>query len=241
LVPLLALLFTFSLPRLPNTPLLIRPVVPVHKLEHNSLFNHYHLRLALPKTMPKPWLYFLGLWFIAEFGATLVFAFYPLLMKAYGVPTDLAAWGFAVAVAFSLVLYAPVGRFVTKLGAGHMLFLGYCLRAFSLAGLFSVSLLPLPFHIPVALISFALAVLTWSLLSVAGTTLAADSSLPEGEAMGIFSAVSALAGVLGSLTGGLVAHWFGYTSLPLTACLALTLCAALVSFLKRAGSETVLK
>lgn len=241
LVPLLALLFTFSLPHLPNTPLLTRPAVPVHKLEHNSLFNHYHLRLALPKTLPKPWLCFLSLWFLASFGAALVFAFYPLLMKAYGVSTDVAAWSFAAAVALSLALYAPVGRFVTKLGGRHVLFLGCSLRALSLAGLFSVSLLPVPFHIPVALTSFALLVLTWSLLSIAGTTLAADSSLPEGEAMGIFSAVSALAGVLGSLIGGLLAHEFGCSSLPLAACLVLTLCAALVPFLKRAGSETVLK
>lgn len=68
-----------------------------------------------------------------------------------------------------------------------------------------------------ALLLFDVTVVAWSCLSVAGTTLAASLGLPEGEAVGAFSAVGAVAGVTGALLGGVLVRYTGYGALPLAA------------------------
>jgi MFS family permease len=65
-----------------------------------------------------------------------------------------------------------------------------------------------------AVAGFGLVVLAWSLLAVAGSDLAAEgSNLPQGEAMGLYAASGAVAAVIGSLLGGVVATLTGYAGL----------------------------
>lgn len=94
-------------------------------------------------------------------------------------------------------------------------FVAYALLGAVSAGL--ALLLPMAPRGTLALVLFAVTVVAWSLLSVAGTTLAAASALPEGTAMGLYSANGALAGVSGALLGGALVHFFGYGALPLAA------------------------
>jgi len=66
------------------------------------------------------------------------------------------------------------------------------------------------------LLFFLFVVLAWSLLSVAGTALVASLSPEnEGEGMGIFNAVTALAGVVGAALGGWAASLWGYAAIPI--------------------------
>ncbi|HSB80927.1 MAG TPA: hypothetical protein VLM91_19260 [Candidatus Methylomirabilis sp.] len=65
-----------------------------------------------------------------------------------------------------------------------------------------------------ALLAFLFVVLAWSLLSVSGTALTAELSPGgEGQAMGLFNATTAVAGVIGAALGGWVAGRGG-TLLP---------------------------
>ena len=62
---------------------------------------------------------------------------------------------------------------------------------------------------------FLFIVLAWSLLSVSSTALvAALSTRSEGEAMGVFNAVTALSGVIGAALGGWLAEAWGYGAVP---------------------------
>jgi predicted MFS family arabinose efflux permease len=64
-----------------------------------------------------------------------------------------------------------------------------------------------------ALLAFLFVVLAWSLLSVGGTALTARlSPVGEGEGLGIFNAVTAVAGVIGAALGGWVAGQWGYNA-----------------------------
>lgn len=98
-----------------------------------------------------------------------------------------------------------------------MLRVGIAFRAALLLGMALVTLRQFGARELWALLLFTGVVLAWSLINVAGTTLAADSALSEGEAMGLVSANGALAGVSGALIGGVLVRYFGYVALPLAA------------------------
>jgi predicted MFS family arabinose efflux permease len=64
-----------------------------------------------------------------------------------------------------------------------------------------------------ALLAFTFVVLAWSFLSVSGTALTAHlSTIGEGESLGIFNAVTAVAGVMGAVLGGWIAGRWGYNA-----------------------------
>ena len=61
-------------------------------------------------------------------------------------------------------------------------------------------------------------------MSVSGTALAAElSPHGEGQGLGVFNAVNALAGILGALLGGWAASAWGYSSLLALAILGVAL------------------
>jgi predicted MFS family arabinose efflux permease len=80
-------------------------------------------------------------------------------------------------------------------------------------------------HVPViALAGFVLVVLAWPVISVAGTTLAARlTPIGEGAAIGLLSAIGALATVLGTFAGGPLVRGLGYGVLPVMALVGLAL------------------
>lgn len=215
--------FAFRIPRLKPQPLKARPLLP-HSSRHvgvpaAGLMTHYHLPHLRQigrnmKSLGGAFSGFLLIWFLAVMGSSSFFSFYPTLMpNVYGVSPNLASWGYAGAVALSLFLYRVAGSWSQTHGAGRVLRAGLALRAFAYVGLGVLVLdrAASGSQAVLALALFAVVVLAWSLLSVAGTNLAAGlSQLPEGEALGFFNAVAAVAGISGSLLGSAVAASIGY-------------------------------
>ena len=94
-----------------------------------------------------------------------------------------------------------------------MLQTGLGLRLFAFLDMMSLRLANFDGRQWLALSGFALVVLAWSLLSVSGTTLTADlAPIGEGAGMGIFNAITAVAGVIGAAAGGWVAKSWGYNA-----------------------------
>ena len=83
----------------------------------------------------------------------------------------------------------------------------------AVAGLLGLGLVQFGGASWLALGAFLLIVLSWSLLTVSGTALTAKlSPVGEGEGMGIYNAVTAAAGVLGSVLGGWAAGLWSYNA-----------------------------
>ena len=98
------------------------------------------------------------------------------------------------------------------------------MRLLAFVGLYALGVSPAGGHRHLALLGFMVIVLCWALLSVSSTALTARLALyNEGEGMGLFNAVTSLAGVLGAACGGWLAVQWGYNAAAGLAVVGITL------------------
>jgi len=160
-----------------------------------------------------PFGWMLAAWIPAYAGTAVIFALYPVLFQhAFGVPASSSSLAFAVIVLVSLPLF-PVAAAVSQRHGPAMAMAGALAARVvllgALAGLASVGRVPAV--LPLA--AFAGIMFAWSFLSVASPELTGQL-LPgaEGDAQGLLNASSGIAGLLGSVLGGVVAGHLGYTA-----------------------------
>ncbi len=186
------------------------PVASPQRLYHALSWDGVR---ALGGSLTSPFAGFLAAWLLSFSGAAAIFALYPVWMQhAFGIGPVLSSPGFALAAAAGLLLYTPSGRWSARSGPVPVLQTGLILR---LAAVISLAVLQLTrFGLgALALGGFFVIVLAWSLLSVSSTAWAAQlSPAGEGEGLGLFNGVTALASVIGAGLGGWVASVWGYTA-----------------------------
>jgi MFS family permease len=214
-------------PRIPAAPLARRPSF-VGAARHaewppGSPQRMYHqpgagsLRWLRAAMSPRFALLLAG-WLASFTGSAAFFSLYPVLMQGeYGVSSGRASIGFAVAAAVGLLLYAPAGRWAGRKGPLSLVRFGLGLRLAAFLLLWGLTLAPLPLRGWGAVSAFLLVVLAWSFLGVGSTALVAELSHGEGQGMGIFNAVTAFGGVIGSAAGGWAAGARGYAAVPVLA------------------------
>jgi MFS family permease len=195
-----------------------------------SFYHHLNIKALkhLAHSLVSPLGLFLFAWFVSFGGVAAFFSLYPVLMNhVYGVNPSISSVGFAVAATAALFLYAPSGKWSKKIGAMNVLRTGLIIRIFAFLVLFVIGIISLEINGPMALVAFGLAVIAWSLLSVAGTEITAQFSAEhEGEGLGLFNASTAVAGVAGAVIGGWSAGIWGYTIVPV-----LGICGAVIGLL----------
>jgi MFS family permease len=225
------------LSRLTPKPVLFYPARNGEWARHapQHLYHHAYFQALrqLAPALRSPFGLFLGTWLLSLLGSSAFFALYPVLAReVFGIAPLLSSSALALAVSLRLVLYVPVGHWSCRLGPACVLRWALGLRLLTFVGLFGLGLLPTNSHGRLALLGFILIMLCWALLSVSSTALTAHLAPGnQGESMGLFNAVSALAGVLGATLGGWLAAQWGYNAasglavvgLTLGLCLSLTL------------------
>ncbi len=153
----------------------------------------------------------LAAWLPAYAGSAIIFSLYPVLFRnAFGIATATSALAFAVIVFVSLPLFVLAGRVSQRFGPAPS-------SRPPTPGASSCSprwpCSPPPAHVPAVLplAAFAGIMFAWSFLSVASPGLAGQLRPDaEGDAQGLLNASSGLAGLLGSVTGGVAADLWGY-------------------------------
>jgi MFS family permease len=215
----------WSMARTPPAPLAAKPVL-LHAVRHGEWPVHSPQRLFHLQGVPSlrggwslfrsPYGRFLVGWVLSFGGAAATFAVYPVLMnRAFGLGPGAASLGFALAAAVGLALYTPAGRWSELRGARSVQAAGLAMRVIAFGALMALGLGGGSHGGPAALLGFGVVVLAWSLISVSGTTMVARLAPgAEGQAMGVFSAATALAGVLGAGAGGWIAQVWGYAIVP---------------------------
>ena len=217
----LAALLGWLTTKTPSIPLEQKPVL-LHPPRHGEwaisspqrLFHHLDLTAIkkLGPAMRSPFGLLLGVWLIAIAGSAAFFSQYPLLMQnVFGIPPGVSSAAFAVVAGLGLALYSPAGNWSESIGPVRVLRISLGIRWLAYIGLLALGFTHLGFQDRLALLGFGFVVCAWSLISVSGTTLAAQlSPVGEGEGLGIFNATYALAGVIGAALGGLAAGLWGY-------------------------------
>ena len=205
----------------PPNPLTPKPTL-LHPARHGEwarlspqhLYHHAGLQVIrqLAPALQPPFGRFLLTWMVSLSGSSAFFALYPVLaQEVFGIAPTLSSLTFALAVSLRLVLYAPAGRWSHRFGPTRLLQGGLGVRLLAFVGIYALGLAPAQHYSLLALLGFALVILCWALLSVSSTVLTAHLSPDnEGEGMGLFNAITALAGVLGAALGGWLATQWGY-------------------------------
>jgi len=152
---------------------------------------------------PTPFALFLLAWLLAFVGSSAFFALYPVLMaQLYGVTPRLAASTAALAYGTGLAVYAPAGRWSERYGPARVVHAALGVRLLAFGVLWSIGLTSWECRSWLALLGYLAVVLAWSGLSVGGTGWTARLAWQrEGEGLGLFNAIMALAGVLGAGLG----------------------------------------
>ncbi len=158
-----------------------------------------------------PFGWMLAAWIPAYAGTAIIFALYPVLFsRAFGVAPRASAVAFAIIVFVSLPLFIVAGRASQRRGPAATLAVALAARVVLLALLAAAAAVG---HVPavVPLAAFGGVMFAWSFLSVASPGLTAQL-VPgaEGDAQGALNAASGLAGLVGSVVGGLAAGLWGY-------------------------------
>ncbi|MDD5369283.1 MAG: MFS transporter [Anaerolineaceae bacterium] len=238
----LAALLGWSTTKIPPNPIGAKPVL-LHPAKHGEwvisspqrLFHHldWSAIQKLGPSLHSPFGLFLVIWLLALAGSTAFFSQYPVLMQTvFGIPPGISSAAFAVVAGVGLALYSPAGNWSERYGSARVIRTALGIRWLAYVSLFAIGFTHLRFQNWWALFAFAFVVCAWSLISVSGTTLAAQlSPVGEGEGLGIFNATNALAGVMGAALGGWVAGFWGYNFIAVVAVVGVALGLVLSLFL----------
>ena len=203
---------------------------PQHLYHHADFQTLRRLR----PTLRSPFGRFLGAWLVSLTGSSAFFALYPVLVhQAFGITPALSSLACALAGRWSH-RFGPARVLQSALGVRLLAFVGLC----GLGGSQTEALRLL------VVVGVALILCCWAVLSVSSTALTAHlSAHHEGEGVGLFNAVTALAGVLGALLGGWLASQWGYLAVLGVTVVGLTLglCLLLAStLLEMTGSDAAM-
>jgi MFS family permease len=197
---------------------------------HSDVGFHLH-RLTmdglrrLPDALGTPFGRFLLSWFVLSLGVAGFFTYFPVMLEhGYGLGTHASSLIYAVMAAVGIAVFVLASRWSESLGSGRVYQIGLGVRLIGFALLVVPYLAPLETRLPFGAVGFALIVIAWPLLSVAGTDLAARlAPFSEGAAVGLFNASWALATVIGAFASGPLAATLGYRSIAWTGVLGLVL------------------
>ena len=153
----------------------------------------------------------LAAWISSYGGAAIVFALYPVLFRtAFGVSTHTSALAFAGIVFASLPMFVVAGRLSQRHGPATALAGALASRVLLLSALAVLAAVG-DTGAALPLLAFAGIMFAWSFLSVAAPALTGQLAPDnEGNAQGLLAAASGLAGLAGSVVGGLAASQWGY-------------------------------
>jgi hypothetical protein len=207
------------LPRAPGDRPPPRPMVggdagvagPHHRGHHVSW---QELRSFLGVITP-PLRWFLIVWLIAYPAMNGIATLFPVAMtRQFGMGALLPSSAYALGVAASLLLYAPVGTATHRIGGGRMLALGFGARLVLLAVLALAGLLHAGWIGWLVLLGFALIQFVWPLLAVGANSLAVRlAPAARGESVGLFNASTSLAAAVGSALAGAIFSAVGFAGL----------------------------
>jgi predicted MFS family arabinose efflux permease len=171
----------------------------------------------------RPMRLFLLIWLISYAAMNGFATLFPVVMvRQFGMNPILPSSAYAIGVAFSLAIYAPVGMMTHRLGGERTLAVGFGARLAVLGLLLALSLV----HVGsaagwVVLAGFSLIQFVWPLIAIAANSLSVRlMPTARGESVGLFNAATSLASAIGSALAGVIYDASGFKGLAAVAFMA---------------------
>ncbi len=158
---------------------------------------------------------FLASWFLVLFATGLIYNLYPLLMRhAFDIGAGTSSLYYAVAATLGIFAYAPSGTLGNRIGDDRVVLIGMLMTLASTGGMAFLVYVDTGFDAWLVPLAFSLMPVAWSPLIVGGTALTAQlaqpRNVPEGEAVGLYNASTAVASVLSAFAAGVIADLTSY-------------------------------
>jgi len=192
-----------------------------HGLHPFSFLGHYQRLVKVQASLfySRFGLYMLS-WFCVMFGMWMVMNLLPLFFHDnYGISASLSSLYYGIFAVVGIFFYAPSGVWARRFGSSKVLFAGIVMLVLSLVGLALLTEVSAPtWRYVLAPVAFFLIPVGWSPLIVAGTSLAGEiTTIGQGEGLGLFNAVTAIAAVLSAVAAGKLAADYGYSMVAIVA------------------------
>ena len=211
---------------------------------HSFLHRYEGTVLNSLKRLSVEWrstfgLYMAG-WFFVMLTTWLIGALFPLLMKgAFNISYGMSSMYYALGAVIGIFCYTPSGTLGKKIGNGWVVIIGTIMTVVSVGGLATLAYMHSGINQWLVPVVYILIPIAWSPLIVGGTAWAAQlATFEEGEALGCYNGITAVAAVIAAFTAGVVAHNFGYVMVliigTVASIVALVCFIPLLSSVKRA-------
>ncbi|MFP4168890.1 MAG: MFS transporter [Desulfonatronovibrionaceae bacterium] len=194
-----------------------RPARGAFSILHTYEQNLPHYLREVKQIIKTPFALYILAWFCIMFSNWVIYNLYPLLMHdVYTVSAGKSSLYYAIGAGIGVFAYAPAGALGKKIGDGWVVMIGALMSLLSLLALTGLAFIQTGINPWLVPLFFFLLPVAWSPLIVAGTDYTAElSELPQGTAVGIFNATTAVASLLSAFAAGLLADQLGYKSLPI--------------------------
>jgi MFS transporter, DHA1 family, tetracycline resistance protein len=192
------------------------PLVSLYRL--TATLTPAHLA-RLPRTLMTPFGLLTLVWFVANAGPGALYTVYPLLMQGvFRIDPQQSSVLMAVATGLGILLYSPAGSLSARVSAAPVLKWSLAARLAALVVMALAGASLLCDRGLIAAGAFLVVALVWPLISVSSTVLTSDlAPHDEGEAMGLYNAGYALAGLVGAALAGWSAAIWGYNAVTVVA------------------------
>ena len=187
--------------------------LPMRILHILDLRNH----LGKPRKYSPALYRYLAIVFLLFSGFTAFYAIFPVYLRdVAGLSTAQVFAVFIASQVASALAYGRVGGWIRERGGRRVQIYASAARAVLFPAFLALPLLRIgPLAAFALILAFhALVGLCWAVINVAGSTIVSDLAPPGDRSgvLGAFNAVQGFGAILGPLTGGFVAHVFGFSA-----------------------------
>ncbi|MCF7790733.1 MAG: MFS transporter [Victivallales bacterium] len=155
---------------------------------------------------------YLTAWILVMLGNWLIYNLYPLLMaNVFHLNATKSSLYFAIGSVIAVPACPISGWLAEKKGEVTVIIIGIIMSLVAALGMMILAIFPIPADKFLVPITFMFLPVAWSPLIIVGTAIVTKlSDLSQGEALGIFTAATAMSSLIAALAAGFIADSIGY-------------------------------
>lgn len=171
-----------------------------------------HIVRKFPQAIHSLFMLYMVAWIAIMLGNWLIYNLYPLLMNSvFHLHASSSSLYFAIGSTIAVPACPIAGWLANKIGEGSVMIIGILMSLVASLGMFLLACYPIPADVYLVPITFMFLPVAWSPLIIVGTAIVTKlTNLTEGEAIGLFTAATAMSSLFAALAAGFLADNLGF-------------------------------